>query len=295
MKVFIFGDSGQLGVDLIQAARQSGWTVTGVHRPECDITDRQSVLRALGDAGPIDAVINAAAYTAVDRAESESDLAFAVNEQGAANVAQACREFGLPLIHLSTDYVFNGMITRPYLPSDPVSPLGIYGRSKAAGETAVCRTLREHVIVRTSWLFGLHGQNFVKTMLRVGKDRAELKVVDDQIGVPTYAADLAAALMAVAGHIVRHKNGWGIHHYCNRGAVTWYAFARRIFTVARRYDLFAVREIEPILTSQYPLPAPRPSYSVLDCTSIEKTFHVARRPWEEALDEMITTLFPDEA
>lgn len=294
MKLFIFGNKGQLGLDLIRAARKSGWSVTGGDLPGCDITDPQGVLKSLINAGEVHAVINAAAFTAVDHAESDVEAAFAVNEQGPGNLAQACRELRLPLIHISTDYVFNGMLTRPYLPSDPVDPICVYGRSKAAGEAAVRQALEQHVIVRTSWLFGLHGPNFVKTMLRVGKDRAKIRVVDDQIGSPTYAADLAAALLAVARHVVRHKRDWGTYHYCNRGAVTWYAFARRIFTVGRRHDLFAVRDIDPILTAQYPLPAPRPHYSVLDCTSFEQTFNVTRRPWEEALDEMIEALYPPE-
>lgn len=293
MKILIFGDKGQLGADLTFHARQAGHTVAGADLPECNITDEQDVHGVVRETGA-DVVINAAAYTAVDGAEKEPDLAFAVNADGPGILARGCREESLPLIHISTDYVFNGMTTRPYLPSDAVDPICAYGRSKAAGEKAVEQILPQHIIVRTSWLFGLHGSNFVKTMLRVGKDQAELRIIDDQVGSPTYASDLAAALIRVAEHIFDGKTDWGTYHYCNRGAVTWYAFARRIFAFARQYDLFAVRDIRPILTRQYPLPAPRPHFSVLDCTSFEETFGVERRSWETALGEMIATLFPEE-
>jgi dTDP-4-dehydrorhamnose reductase len=292
MKILIFGSKGQLGTDLMHHTRQAGHTIAGVDLPECNITDEQDVHRIVQE-NCADVVINAAAYTSVDDAEKATDLAFAVNADGPAYLARACRDSDVPLIHLSTDYVFNGLTTRPYLPSDAADPMGAYGRSKAAGEKNIERILPSHVIVRTSWLFGLHGPNFVKTMLRVGKDQAEVEVVDDQVGSPTYAPDLAAALTSVAEHIVGGKTDWGIYHFCNRGAVTWYAFARRIFAFARQHDLFAVRDIRPILTSQYALPASRPHYSVLDCTSFEETFGIQRRSWEEALGEMIAALYPE--
>lgn len=293
MKILIIGDKGQLGTDLTMLARKAGYSIAGADLPECNITDEHSVHRVVRETGA-DLVINVAAYTAVDAAEKECGLAFAVNADGPGYLARACRDNDLPLIHVSTDYVFNGMTTRPYLPSDIVDPTSAYGRSKAAGEAAIEKMLVEHVIVRTSWLFGLQGSNFVKTMLRVGKDQAELKIVDDQVGSPTYASDLAAALIRVAEHIAGGKTDWGTYHFCNRGAVTWYAFARRIFAFARQYDLFAVRDIRPILTRQYPLPAPRPHFSVLDCTSFEETFGVERRSWEAALGEMIAALYPED-
>ena len=291
MKILLFGDKGQLGHDVRLQARKAGHGVTGVDLPDVNITDQRTVQRTVAGADA-DIVINAAAYTAVDRAEEEADLAFGVNADGPAYIARACRDQGLPLIHVSTDYVFNGMLTRPYLPTDAMDPLGVYGRSKSAGETAIRKILPEHLIVRTSWLFGLNGSNFVKTMLKVGKDRAELAVVDDQIGSPTYAADLAAALLSMAQCTVDGQKAWGTYHFCNRGAVTWYAFARRIFAFARQRDLFAVRDIKPILTRQYPLPAPRPHYSVLDCTGIEETFGIQRRSWEDGLREMVEALYP---
>jgi dTDP-4-dehydrorhamnose reductase len=274
--------------------RLVGHTAIEMGSSQCDITNGEQVHRVMRDTN-VDIVINAAAYTAVDGAESDSELAFAVNGDGPAHLARNCRKIGVPLVHVSSDYVFNGTTTRPYRPSDAIDPLGAYGHSKAVGEANIRNLLTEHVIVRTSWLFGLQGKNFVKTMLAIGKNQAELQVVDDQIGSPTYAGDLAKALISIAEHVVRDKAGWGTYHYCNQGAVTWYAFARRIFTLARQHDLFAVRDIQPILTHQYPLPAPRPPYSVLDCVSTETTFGIARRPWEEALAEMISSIYQDDA
>jgi dTDP-4-dehydrorhamnose reductase len=236
-------------------------------------------------------VINAAAYTDVDGAETDASAAFAVNSHGVGHLASLCAALETPLIHVSTDYVFDGWQVRPYRPSDPPSPLGVYGQSKAAGEDLLRERLDRHVIVRTSWLYGVHGKNFVKTMLHHGRQRDQLRVVDDQIGCPAYAGDLAAALLQIAHHIVANAAGWGTYHYCNEGAVTWQAFARKIFVLAGGYDQFKVRDILPILSHQYPTPAPRPHYSVLDCSSLEKTFGIARRRWDAALGQMLAELY----
>jgi len=292
MKILIVGHKGQLGADLMQRASQYGVDTKGADLPECDITQADSIRQMMADAGSqTGAVINAAAYTAVDRAESEEQMAYAVNRDGAGLLARACKQNNIPLIHISTDYVFGGLKTAPYIPTDPVNPMGVYGQSKAAGETTVQEQCEHHVIVRTSWLYGLHGENFVKTMLRLGKEREELQVVDDQIGSPTYAGDLATALIEVAVQITKGKSPWGTYHFCNAGALTWYAFARKIFSLARSYENFAVRDIVSILTAHYPTPAPRPHFSVLDCTSFEKTFNVVRRPWDTALKEMLAALY----
>lgn len=291
MNLLIIGAKGQLGIDLMARAQQHGWHTTGVDLPECDITSQKSLEQIFEQAGSVAAVINAAAYTAVDQAESEAEAAYAVNRDGPENLAQLCRQKGVPLVHISTDYVFKGMQTRPYRPSDLIDPMGVYGQSKADGELAVRENCVQHVIVRTSWLFGLHGSNFVKTMLRLGKEREVVKVVDDQIGSPTYACDLADALIKVAAHVTQHQTGWGTHHFCNAGALTWYAFARKIMALARSHEHLRVKEVIPILAAHYPTPAPRPHYSVLDCSSLEQTFAVSRRPWESALQEMLTALY----
>jgi dTDP-4-dehydrorhamnose reductase len=291
MRVLIFGSNGQLGQDLTGQSQARGWECVGADLPACDITRADHIDDAFTRAGRIDAVINAAAYTAVDAAESNIETAFAVNRDAVALLAQAGARRGVPLIHVSTDYVFDGLKTSPYLPEDPINPQGVYGRSKAEGEAALRHHWERHAIVRTSWLFGVHGANFVKTMLRLGKERDTLRIVDDQVGCPTYAGDLAAALLAIAAQIVDRKDAWGTYHFCNDVPVTWYAFTRRILALARPYERFRASEIVPILTSHYPLPAPRPPFSVLDCTSLEQRFGIVRRDWEAALKEMLGALY----
>ena len=256
MKILLTGHKGQLGRTLLPLLEQAH-VVVGIDLPEYDITDPQSIESAVTTGGPVEAVINAAAYTAVDKAESEPERAYAVNRDGAEVVAGVCRTHDIPLIHVSTDDVFEGLQTRPYLPTDPIKPQGVYGRSKAEGEARIRQTCDRHVIVRTSWLFGRHGNNFVKTMIRLGAERENLNIVDDQIGCPTYAGDLAGALLEIAEHVKRENGGWGTYHFCNQVPVTWYAFARRILALARPYVKLRIHEILPILTSQYPLPAPR--------------------------------------
>ncbi|MEJ2155228.1 MAG: dTDP-4-dehydrorhamnose reductase [Desulfobacteraceae bacterium] len=291
MRVLIFGCNGQLGAELMRSAPAHGVQALGVGRPECNITRITDVRRIFRDAGPTDLVINAAAFTAVDLAEQHADKVFAVNRDGAGNLAEACRAQNTPLIHISTDYVFEGLIARPLKPSDAVNPRGVYAQSKAEGEDAVRNRINRHLIIRTSWLYGRHGSNFVKTMLRLGREKECIRVVDDQVGSPTYACDLARALFEIAARLTPGSSDWGTYHYCNQGALTWYAFARRIFALARPHETLAVKQVVPILTTHYPTPAPRPHYSVLDCSSLDATFGIARRPWDEALKEMIMRLF----
>ena len=280
-------------MDLMRCAHIHGVDTVGAGRSECDITRMESVERYFDQAGPFDVVINAAAYTAVDRAESDARNAYAVNRDGAGNLARACARFGTPLIHTSTDYVFGGLRTEPCKPTDPIAPAGVYARSKAAGEDAVRQLLDRHIILRVSWLFGRYGHNFVKTILRLGRERETLQVVDDQIGSPTYAGDLAAALLQISQGLTREDTRWGTHHYCNQGALTWYAFARKIVNFARAFEKLTVREIYPILTANYPTPAPRPHFSVLDCSSFDYAFGISRRPWWEGLKEMLADLYGD--
>lgn len=295
MNILIVGSNGQLGHDLMHQAKAMKWTVRGADLPELDITDAGSVERIFDRSGVIDVVINSAAYTAVDGAEENAKAAFAVNRDGVENLALACQRRNWPLIHVSTDYVFDGMQTSPYKPTDDVNPMGVYGRSKAEGEAVLRQSLTRHVIVRTAWLFGLHGPNFVKTMLRLGKERDTLKVVDDQVGCPTYAGDLAGALLDIAAYIQQNDDGWGTYHFCNDVPTTWYAFTRRILALGRAYEQFVTNEILPILTAHYPTPAKRPPYSVLDCSSLEARFGITRRPWEKALREMLAELYRQES
>lgn len=287
----IIGSRGQLGRELEERAANMGFAVVGMALPECDITDSASLRRCVETARGVELIINAAAYTAVDRSESEPLMAMDLNRDAPGRLAALCCEKRIPLIHISTDYVFDGTARRPYTPEDPVTPLGVYGRSKAEGENAVRAAWDRHVIVRTSWLFGRHGQNFVKTMLRLGQEREELRVVNDQVGSPTYAGDLATALMTISRHVLLKQNGWGTYHFCNQGVLSWYDFTRKIFELAERYTQFRVRRILPITTPQYPTPAARPAYSALDCSSMEKRFGVERRPYEQALAEMLHAVY----
>ncbi|OGP57182.1 MAG: dTDP-4-dehydrorhamnose reductase, partial [Deltaproteobacteria bacterium RBG_13_49_15] len=200
MKILIIGSKGQLGYELVRQTRHLGIESEAADLPEIDITEMKSV-RKWVEYSRASIVINAAAYTNVDKAESETSLAYAVNSEGPKQIAEACTDAGISLFHISTDYVFNGKSKTPYRESDPVKPLGIYGKSKENGERNVRKSLKEHIIIRTSWLYGVHGHNFVKTMLRLGKEKPVLRVVADQFGSPTFAADLAEALLIVARKI----------------------------------------------------------------------------------------------
>jgi dTDP-4-dehydrorhamnose reductase len=285
MKIVVFGAGGQIGREVCRAAWLPGHTILPLDRKAVDITKSAAVGAMLTRETP-DLVINLAAYTAVDRAESEPDLAWAVNCAGAAHIAAACGENATPLIHLSTDYVFDGRKTEPYREDDAVGPLGVYGRSKEAGERAVRAALAQHVILRTAWVFGAHGANFVKTMLRLAAERSVLRVVADQRGCPTAAADIAAALMVITGHIERGEAKWGTYHFSGDSAVSWHRFAETIFDLAAP-QLAARPKVEPITTDQYPTPAQRPMNSVLDCRKIHDVFGISAPPWQKGLAGVI--------
>ena len=292
--ILIVGSNGQLGWELVRQSRLRGLEVQALDYPGIDIGDADSAYACLAPLS-VKILVNAAAYTAVDRAESEPDAAFAVNQVGPRNLAGFCREKQIPLIHLSTDYVFDGTKSNPYLEQDPLKPLGVYGRSKEAGEAEVRDLLVSHVIVRTAWLYGVHGQNFVKTMLKLAREQKTLRVVADQWGCPTYAANLAAAVLKVAGlYLASHPVAWGTYHYCGAGKTTWHGFADAIFEFARKHESLKVREIAPITTAKYPTPARRPANSVLDCSKIERNFGIRPRPWKEALEEMIDRLYKEQ-
>ena len=291
MKVLVIGANGQLGRELSMKGKEQGFDIIPLDLPGFDITDPSAVKKGVNQAG-VSLVINAAAYTAVDQAESEPELAFAVNCDGLAHLASSCVEVGIPLIHISTDYVFDGSKKGPYFETDRVYPLGVYGRSKAAGETEVRDHLRKHIILRTAWLYGVHGQNFVKTVLRLGREKEVLRVVTDQYGCPTYAADLAEAILAIAVQIGEGRNiSWGTYHYCGKGVTTWHGFAEAIFDLAKQNDSLMVKKVVPITTAEYPTPAKRPANSVLDCSLITRHFGISSRQWQESLANMINRYY----
>jgi dTDP-4-dehydrorhamnose reductase len=291
MKLLVTGSRGQLGWELCRMGQNYGFEVIALDLAEFDITDPLRVDQVLSQDG-ISLVVNAAAYTAVDKAELERDQAFAVNAEGPGFLASACAKQNISLIHISTDYVFDGLKGSPYVETDPIRPSCAYGESKAAGEKWVRERLEKHVILRTSWLYSTHGNNFVKTILRAASEREELRVVADQYGCPTYGADLAAAVLDVAEQIVRPESSpWGTFHYCGLGITTWHGFAEKISELARKYRPFPVKRIKAISTEEYPTPAKRPPYSALDCSKIERLFGIRTRPWQDSLEEMLGKMF----
>jgi dTDP-4-dehydrorhamnose reductase len=291
MKLLLVGSNGQLGWEIVNAAKVCGLDCEGIDTPQFDLRDRDAVERTVGRE-KFTLIVNAAAFTAVDKAESEHDEAFAVNAEGPRHLAHVCAKHRLPLIHISTDYVFDGNKTSPYIESDPICPIGTYGESKAAGEEAVREALDAHLILRTSWLYSSHGNNFVKTILRLASEREELRVVADQDGCPTYAADLAAAVLELAKRIGSQGSvQWGVYHYCGHGVTTWHGFAEKICELARKYLALQAKRIEAISTQEYPTPAKRPPYSALDCSKIKSVFGIQPRPWQDSLADMLGRMF----
>lgn len=288
MKIMVLGADGQVGRELLRHCWPAEWQIAPFNRAGLDIMWAEAVSATVIRERP-DIVVNAAAYTGVDRAESERDAAWASNCTGPANLAVACRLAGIPLIHISTDYVFDGTKCGPYLEDDPVNPLGVYGASKEAGEQAVRKALVEHVILRTAWVYSAHRHNFVRTMLRAARERPVLRVVTDQTGSPTSAADLAGAIAAIAQRIAAGATAWGTFHFAGAGAVTWHGFAEAIFDIAAPWR-GPQPHIEAITTGEYPTPARRPANSVLDCSRIAAVFGVTSRPWRTALAEVIAEL-----
>ena len=290
MKTLLTGAGGQVGWEIDRRALAHQIFLEGFLRNDLDITDIDSIHQVMGTIGP-DLVINAAAYTKVDLAESEPDAATCVNRTGPGLLAGCCAEAGIPMIHISTDYVFDGCNKTPYLETDPLSPLGVYGRSKAEGEAEVRRKLPRHLVVRTAWVYGVHGSNFVKTMLALGREREHLRVVDDQFGCPTAASDIADAILTLALKInTGGEIPWGTYHYCGNGITSWHRFAVEIFRVARRFGYAFSPKIEPIPSTEYPTPVKRPGFSALDTTRIGDMFGIYPRPWQESLAEVVEEL-----
>ena len=293
MKLLVLGAGGQVGRELCRREWPASYRLAAFDRGDVDIIREESIAAAMQRERP-DIVVNAAAYTAVDRAESEPDAAWAANCAGPALLADACRRAAIPLIHISTDYVFDGSKPGPYREDDPVNPLGVYGRSKEAGDRALREALVEHVILRTAWVYSAHGHNFVKTMLRLAAERPVLRVVADQTGSPTSAADIAAAIAQVVRRIAAGQGQWGTFNFTGAGAVTWHGFAETIFDLAEPWRGPPPR-VEAITTTDYPTPARRPANSVLDCGRIGEAFGITPRPWREALAEVIQELYEGDA
>jgi dTDP-4-dehydrorhamnose reductase len=290
MTILVIGSDGQVGSELVRRGPAADCAVVGLDRPVLDMTDGHAVQQAFARVRPA-LVINAAAYTAVDAAEAEPEEAFAVNRDGVANLAQCCAQQRIPLLHISTDYVFDGTQSSPYRETDVPHPLGIYGASKLAGEEVLSERLAEHILLRTAWVYSAHGKNFVKTMLRLGRERKALKVVTDQHGSPTAAGDIAQALLSIGRQVLSPGfEHWGTYHYAGAGHVSWYELAVAIFDLACEFGVGQVPTVHPITTAEYPTAARRPANSVLDCQRIREVFGIVPRPWRDSLAEVVKSL-----
>jgi dTDP-4-dehydrorhamnose reductase len=293
MHILVTGANGQLGQCLADQLIAQGITHTLLSRQDADINDTVVLEKIVADKG-ITAIINAAAYTAVDKAESEHELAKRINEDGPAALAKLCSRFDIPLLHVSTDYVFDGNKKTPYLETDQTNPAGVYGQTKLHGELAVQRHCPKHIILRTAWVFSEYGNNFLKTMLRLAKERDTLGVVADQVGCPTYAGDIANALISIAKQlheVEQNKSGaqahYGVYHYVGDEPVSWHGFAVAIFEEARKHGaLKSIPILNAISTADYPTPAKRPAYSVLSTAKIEQDYGVLPGEWRAACERL---------
>jgi len=291
VKILITGAEGQVGKELVTIANQHNYDVISAGRVELDITQVKSVADYIQSSQP-DIIINAAAYTAVDKAEEEQITAYAINRDGVDNLAAVCAKQNIPLFHISTDYVFNGEKTDAYSEEDNVSPLGVYGESKWQGEEAIRAQLTQYIILRVAWVFGAHGNNFVKTMLRLAKDKDVLNVVADQFGGPSPAKNIAQTLISLVDIYQKNKNlQWGTYHYCGVEKTNWSNFAKEIFKQAQIKGLTKKQmQVNSITTEEYPTLAKRPQNSMLDCSKLKNTFGIEMPNWHDGLNEVLTKL-----
>jgi len=284
-KILLIGAKGQVGKELKETLTGD---ITALGREELDLTQKEHICQVIGSLKP-DIIVNAAAYTAVDKAETEKELAKSINAIAPKILAEVARKIGAKIVHISTDYVFDGTKNKPYLEEDETNPLGIYGQTKLAGEEAIKQSGAEHIILRTAWVYGTYGKsNFVKTMLRLGKEREELKVVSDQIGSPTRAKDIAVAIDTLI-----EANKWeSIYHFTNSGVASWYDFSVAIFDEAKKLGFpLKIKQVVPINTSEYPTPAKRPAYSVLSAKKISQVLGNHPPYWRESLRKMLEKLY----
>lgn len=288
MKVLVTGAGGQVGSELIQRGEALDLQMLAAHHRDLDIADRGAVFSYFQAQQP-HIVINAAAYTAVDQAETKPELAFAVNRDGAECLALASAEAGIPLLQLSTDYVYNGNQQGGYVETDTPDPQGVYGKSKLAGDIAIASILQQHLILRVSWVFGAHGNNFVGTMLRLARERDKLSIVFDQHGGPTWAGAIADTLLGIVQRWGKNEAiPWGVYHYSGQPTTTWLGFAEAIFAQAGQLDLLDSQpELEAITSAEYPTPAKRPLNSELNCNKIAQALGVEQPDWRNGLEQVL--------
>ncbi len=286
-KILLIGCNGQLGEELQQLLPSTG--VVALARPSIDLAQPDNIRQVIDEIQP-QVIVNAAAYTAVDKAESEVELATAINATAPGILAEQTQKLGGFLIHVSTDYVFDGTQSHPYHETDPTNPLSVYGQTKLAGEEAIRKTCPNHLIVRTAWVYGIHGRgNFVKTMLRLGSEREEIRVVADQVGSPTCTQDLAQAIASLIP--LSTPEIAGTYHYTNSGVTSWYDLAIAIFEEAQLLGFpLKIQRVIPITTPEYPTPARRPAYSVLACGKISNVLGTYPPYWRTGLRQMLKSL-----
>ena len=285
MNILVTGCNGQLGNEMqLLEKLHPEHTYFNTDVAELDITNREAIERFVGD-NAIDGIVNCAAYTAVDKAEENQEFCHLLNADAPGFLAEAIEKSGGWMIQVSTDYVFDGTNHKPYVETDPVCPNSTYGRTKLAGEQAVLNNCKKSMIIRTAWLYSTFGNNFVKTMIRLGREKAELGVIFDQIGTPTYAHDLAVAIFAAISNGVVS----GIYHFSNEGVISWYDFTKAIHRIA----VISTCHVRPLHTEEYPTPAARPHYSVLDKTKIKQTYNIEIPYWEESLEVCVNKLLND--
>mgnify|MGYP002712377409 CR=1 FL=1 len=285
MKILVTGANGQVGHCLQQQLQAKGWDYVALTRNELDISDARAVEKSVAEIKPT-VIINAAAYTAVDKAEQEKEIAYAINRDGPANLARAAKSINAAILHISTDYVFAGDAEGSYREDAPTAPQGVYGQSKLDGEQAVIAANDKHIILRTAWVFGEHGNNFVKTMIRLGRTRDTLGIVADQEGGPTYAGDIAAALLHIAQQYAENKTiSWGTYHFSGLPHISWFGFAKQIFAEVQQAEIYdkPIPQLNAITTADYPTPAKRPANSKLNCSKLEQVFGISPSDWQTAL------------
>ena len=289
MKILVTGAYGQIGSDLVKQGALKGFTIDATNRQQLDISNLEQVNSYIEQSHP-DLVINSAAYTAVDKAEQDKERAYLVNSQGAGNLAKVCSHYNIPIFHISTDYVFNGKQKQPYVESQLPSPASVYGASKFEGDEKV-KLWEKHIILRVAWVFGEHGNNFVKTMLRMGKERSELNIVDDQIGGPTWSDNIAGVLLTLAQRYKAQNNlNWGTYHYTGTPNVSWYQFAQALFVQAEKNALLTTPpKLTAITSKQYPTAANRPKNSTLDCQKLYQNFGINQPDWHNGLQQVMET------
>jgi dTDP-4-dehydrorhamnose reductase len=298
-RILLIGQDGQVGQELQKTLAPLGELV-GVGRQQLDLAQPDQIRQAIAQIAP-NLIINAAAYTAVDKAESESDLAYAINAAAPQQMAESAQQLGAPLIHISTDYVFDGCKNTPYVETDATNPVSVYGKSKLAGEAEIAQVHEQqpdfrYAILRTAWVYGAYGKgNFVKTMLRLGAEREELRVVADQVGTPTWAAEIAQAIAVLSSQFLQPSVDSalsGIYHFTNSGVTSWYDFAVAVFEEAKSLGVsLKLQRVIPITTAEYPTPAQRPAYSVLANQKIQSILNSPTPQWRQGLRQMLTELY----